>query len=86
MATAMLENGAVNQEMLGAPAKLTSRQVYTRVSIAKLNNATTAPHRWPRWSGGVARHRNTMRTGNAPRRAERVSGSETPREAVRYRP
>ena len=44
MATAMLENGAdirFIQEMLGH-AKLTSTQVYTRVSIAKLKAVHTA--------------------------------------------
>jgi integrase/recombinase XerD len=46
MATAMLENGAdirFIQEMLGH-AKLTSTQVYTRVSIAKLKAVHTATH------------------------------------------
>lgn len=45
-ATAMLENGAeirFIQEMLGH-AKLTSTQVYTRVSIAKLKAVHTATH------------------------------------------
>jgi integrase/recombinase XerD len=46
MATAMLENGAdirFIQEILGH-AKLTSTQVYTRVSIAKLKAVHTATH------------------------------------------
>jgi len=46
MATAMLENGAdvrYVQEMLGH-ARLTSTEVYTRVSVAKLREIHSATH------------------------------------------
>ena len=78
MATAMLENGAdipFIQEMLGH-VKLTSRQVYTRVSIAKLKAIHTATHPAATLERRGRATGNPTRTGNALTRAEKVAAAK----------